>query len=55
LGELDVDGENNIKVAYREMGYEGVELIETAQDRDQWRAVVNTVMILRVHKTPFLY
>jgi hypothetical protein len=31
-----------------EIGWEGVELIHLVQDRDQWRALVNTIMILRV-------
>jgi hypothetical protein len=30
------------------IGWEGVNWIYLAQDRDQWRAVVNTVMNLRV-------
>jgi hypothetical protein len=33
----------------REIGWDGVDWIELAQDRDQWRALVNTVMnLLRV-------
>jgi hypothetical protein len=28
----------------REIGWEGVNWIHLAQDRDQWRALVNTVM-----------
>jgi hypothetical protein len=31
-------------IAGEEMGYEGVDWILVAQDRDQWRALVNTVM-----------
>jgi hypothetical protein len=32
----------------REMGLDGMDLIDLAQDKDQWRALVNTVMNLRV-------
>jgi hypothetical protein len=31
-----------------EIGCDGMEWIDLAQDRDQWRAHVNTVMNLRV-------
>jgi hypothetical protein len=33
---------------FREIGWEGVDSIHVGQDKDQWRAVVNTVMKLRV-------
>jgi hypothetical protein len=32
----------------REIGWDGVDWIDLAQDRDQWRALVNTVMNLWV-------
>jgi hypothetical protein len=32
------------------MGWGGMDLIHVAQDGDQWRAVVNTVMNLRVQQ-----
>jgi hypothetical protein len=32
----------------REIGGNGVDWIELAHDRDQWRALVNTLMNLRV-------
>jgi hypothetical protein len=38
----------NIKMDLREIGWDGRDWIELAQDRDQWRALVNTVMNLRV-------
>jgi hypothetical protein len=40
--------EDNIKIDLDEAGCEGVGWINQAQDRDQWWAVVNTVMNLRV-------
>jgi hypothetical protein len=39
---------NNIKVDLGEIGWDGVDWIDMAQDRDQWRAVLNTVMNLWV-------
>jgi hypothetical protein len=40
--------EGNVKIDLRELGWEGVDWIQLAQDRDQWRAFVNAVMNLRV-------
>jgi hypothetical protein len=40
--------ENNIKMDIRETGWGGMNSINLAQDSDQWRALVNTVMNLRV-------
>jgi hypothetical protein len=34
---------DNIKIYLREIGWDGVDLIDMAQDRDQWRALVNMV------------
>jgi hypothetical protein len=36
-------GENNIKMDLREIGWGGMDWINLAQDRDPWRALVNTV------------
>jgi hypothetical protein len=40
--------EDNIKKDLREIGWGGMDWIDLAQDRDQWKALVNTVMNLRV-------
>jgi hypothetical protein len=39
---------DNIKIDLGERGWDGVDWIDLAQDREQWRALVNTVMNLRV-------
>jgi hypothetical protein len=39
---------DNIKMNIREIGWDGVVWMDMAQDRDQWRALVNTVLNLRV-------
>jgi hypothetical protein len=39
---------DNIKMDVREIGWDSMDWIYLAQDRDQWRALVNTVMKLRV-------
>jgi hypothetical protein len=39
---------HNIKMVLRERGRDGMDWTELAQDRDQWRTLVNTVMNLRV-------
>jgi hypothetical protein len=39
---------DNIKMDRRELGWDGMVWIDLAQDRDQWWAIVNTVMNLRV-------
>jgi hypothetical protein len=40
--------EDNIKMDLHEVRCEGTDWIELAQDRDRWRALVSTVMNLRV-------
>jgi len=39
--------EDNIRMNFREIGWEVVNWIHLAQVRDQWRALLNTVMNLR--------
>jgi hypothetical protein len=39
---------DKIKIHLREIGWDGVHWIDMAQDRDHWRAFVNTVLKLRV-------
>jgi hypothetical protein len=40
--------EDNIRMDLGEIGWGGMYWIDLAQDRDRWRALVNTVMNLRV-------
>jgi hypothetical protein len=40
--------EDNIRMDLRVVGWESVDWVNLVQDRDQWRAVLNTVMNLHV-------
>jgi len=48
LGRPGSRWEDNIRMDLAEVRWEGVEWMRLAQDGDQWRAVVNTVMNLGV-------
>jgi len=48
LGRSSRRWEDNIRMDLRKIGWKGVDLMHVAYDRDQWRALVNTVMNLRV-------
>jgi hypothetical protein len=48
LGRLRRRWVDNIKMDLRDIGWDGRDWIDLAQDRDQWRALINTVMNLRV-------
>jgi hypothetical protein len=39
---------DNIKMDLREIGWDDMDWIDLAEDRDRWSALVNTVMNLRV-------
>jgi hypothetical protein len=39
---------DNIRIDLREIGWDDMDWIDQAQDRDQWRALVKTIMNLRV-------
>jgi hypothetical protein len=39
---------NNITINVKEIGWSGMDWIDLAQDRDQWKTLVNTVMKVRV-------
>jgi hypothetical protein len=41
--------EDNTRTEFTKIGWEGVDWIHLARDRDQWRALVNTVMKLKVN------
>jgi hypothetical protein len=44
LGMLRLKWKDNIKLCLKVKGHEGMEWIELAQDKVQWRALVNKVM-----------
>jgi hypothetical protein len=48
LGRPKRRWEDNIKMDLREIGIDGANWIQLAQDRVQWQAFVNTVMNLQV-------
>jgi hypothetical protein len=39
---------DNIEIDLREIGWDGMDWVDLAQNRDVWRALVNTVMNLMV-------
>jgi hypothetical protein len=46
--DQDVGGWTILKWLLREIGWNGIDWIDLAQDRDQWRAFVKTVTNLMV-------
>jgi hypothetical protein len=48
LGRYRRRWEDNIRMDLRAIVWKGVDWIRLAQDRDQWRAAVNTVMNLHI-------
>ena len=48
LGRSRRRWKDNIKMDLQEVGCGGMDWIELVQDRDRWRAVVNSVMNLQV-------
>jgi hypothetical protein len=48
LGRPGRRWEDNIRMDLREIGWGSMDWLDLAQDRDQWRASVNTIMNLRV-------
>jgi hypothetical protein len=42
------ESQKDLKMDLREKGWNDMNWIDLAQDRDRWRALVNTVMNLRV-------
>ena len=48
LEDLSIEGRVILKWIFKNVGWEGVDFIGLAQDRDRWRDLVNTVMNFRV-------
>jgi hypothetical protein len=44
----DLEGRDNIRMDLVEVGWGAVDWIRLAKDRNRWRAVVNSVLNLRV-------
>jgi hypothetical protein len=44
--DQDVNGWIILKYILEEIGWDGMNWIDVAQDRDQWRALANTIMNL---------
>jgi hypothetical protein len=47
-GKTKIKWVDNIKMDLREIGLDGMDWRDLTQDRDYWRALVNTVMNLQV-------
>jgi hypothetical protein len=47
LGRIRPRWEDNIRMDPKEIGWEVVDWMDLAPDRDKWRALLNTVMNLR--------
>ena len=50
LGRPRLRWEDNIKMDLKEVGSDGMDWLDLAQDRDSWRTLVNVVMNLLFHK-----
>jgi hypothetical protein len=48
LGKPRRRWQDNINMDFREIGWGGMDWIDLTQDRDHWRALVTTVMNLRI-------
>jgi hypothetical protein len=48
LGRPSLRWVDNIKIGLGAIGWAGMDWIDLALDRDQWRALVNTIMNLRI-------
>jgi len=48
LGRARRRWEDNIKMDLQDVGWEGIDWIDVAQDRDRWQTLVNAVRNLQV-------
>jgi hypothetical protein len=48
LGRRRLRWVDNTKIDLRDIGWDGMDWIDLTQDRDQWKALVNTLMNFRV-------
>ena len=50
MGRDNLNGRTILQWMFRKWDVRGMDWIDLAQDRDMWRAIVDVVMNLRVHK-----
>ena len=55
LGRLRRRWEDNIRIYFKKIGIDTRNWVDSAQDRDYWRSLVNTALNLRVPKAMELY
>jgi len=50
LGKLTFKQDYNITISFKEIGWEGADWINLAQDREKWQARINMITKLGFHK-----
>jgi len=48
LEDPSIDEEDNIKMGHKEIGWEGVDWVNLAKDRDEWLLLVKMVISFQI-------